>query len=420
MLSTTSSHLLRTPIKRWAWLIVCLACGSAPAQWAQLDRLDQGLSLQSSNGWFSTKLSGLLDAEEYFIDQRPPGLIYNHGPFFFNPRLSLFLDTRFGPHFYSMVQARFDRGFDPGAKSSDGRLDEYLLRWTPLADARLNLQVGKFATVFGNWVPRHLSWDNPFINAPLPYEFVTAVLDEGVLPTGVFKFIHTKPDNKYTWLPQIWGPSYATGASIFGAINRFDYALEIKNASLSSPPYAWDLTAQDFSYPTYTGRVGYRPNEQWNVGSSFSYGPYFLQETLDSGVKFPPGKSLGDYNQTTVGSDVSFAWHHWQLWDEALASRFEIPNTGNADMLSYYLEAKYKISTHLYAAARWNQQFYHPLIDSPTGPARWEYDNWRVDLALGWRFNRHLQSKVQYSFSRQDAPFQQGEQLVAAQVTLKF
>ena len=57
------------------------------------------------------------------------------------------------------------------------RLDEYAIRVSPLKDIPLSVQVGKFGTVVGNWVPRHYSWDNPFINAPLPYENVTGVWD---------------------------------------------------------------------------------------------------------------------------------------------------------------------------------------------------------------------------------------------------
>lgn len=50
----------------------------------------------------------------------------------------------------------------------------------------------------------------------------------------------------------------------------------------------------------------------------------------------------------------------------------------------------------------------------------WDRDAWRVDTALGYRFNRHLQGKIQYSYFRQHGDLQQGEQLVAAQLTLKF
>jgi hypothetical protein len=84
-----------------------------------------------------------------------------------------------GEQFYSLVQFRADRGFDPGSKlNGDARFDEYLLRWTPWADGRLNVQAGKFATVFGKWVQRHDSWQNPFVTAPLAYENVTVITDQ--------------------------------------------------------------------------------------------------------------------------------------------------------------------------------------------------------------------------------------------------
>jgi len=39
---------------------------------------------------------------------------------------------------------------------------------------------------------------------------------------------------------------------------------------------------------------------------------------------------------------------------------------------------------------------------------------------MGFRLTRHLQAKVQYSYTHHDSPLQQGEQLVAGQVTVKF
>jgi hypothetical protein len=43
-----------------------------------------------------------------------------------------------------------------------------------------------------------------------------------------------------------------------------------------------------------------------------------------------------------------------------------------------------------------------------------------VDASVGYRFSRQLQSKLQYSFTHQVSAIQQGEQLAAAQFTLKF
>src|SRR3974390_335569 len=99
-----------------------------------LDKVDDNLTLKSRNGFFTTHLSGLLDLEGYYVDQRPPGLLFEDESFF-NPRLTFFLDTTLGPHFYSLVQARLDKGFDPGEEGFGARLDEYLLRWIPWSDS---------------------------------------------------------------------------------------------------------------------------------------------------------------------------------------------------------------------------------------------------------------------------------------------
>jgi hypothetical protein len=400
-------------------LLVAAIPATAQTEW--LEQLDESLVVQSANGWFRSDLSGLLDLELYSIDQRPPGLVFADDDIFFNPRLSLFLDARFGDHFYTFAQLRLDRGFDPGSvPDGDARFDEYFLRYTPLDDARVNFQFGKFATVVGNWVERHYSWENPFINAPLPYENVL-VLTDHVAPSGPSDFLarRNRPagDNKSTWIPLIWGPSYASGGSIFGLVEKFDYALEFKNVGLSSRPYAWDATHHGWDGAVVSGRLGYRPNAAWAVGASFSHGPYLLppEDLLVAG-----GPRKGTFKQTTVAQDIRFAWRHWQLWAEAFASRFEVPNVGDADTLAYYTELRYKIRPRLYAALRWNQQFFSDISNGVGGMEPWDRDIWKVDTALGYRFDRHLQGKLQYSYNHQKGSIQQGEQLVAVQLTVKF
>src|SRR5229473_3325865 len=105
----------------------------------------------------------------------------------FNPRLTLFLDAQYGSQVYFFAQARLDRGFDPSDRGAQIRLDEYALRITLWDDGRCALQIGKFATVIGNWVPRHLSWENPFVDAPLVYENITPVSDKSA-PASALDF----------------------------------------------------------------------------------------------------------------------------------------------------------------------------------------------------------------------------------------
>ena len=392
-----------------------LAATTAQADWLQ--PLDDALFVEFGN--VRADFSGTFDLESYYIDQDPPGLIFPTEDYFTNPRLSLFLDTQIGDHFYSLVQMRVDRGFDPGSRpDGDTRLDEYLLRYTPLDDQRLNLQVGKFATVFGGWVPRHLSWDNPFINAPLPYENVTTITDH-VVPGGPAGFVgrRNRPDIKQAWLPILWGPAYTSGASIFGTWDRFDYAFEFKNASISSRPYSWDPFRINWDHPTYSGRVGFEPNATWKFGTSFSYGPYLLPVAAGT---LPADTGLGEFDQTTIGFDARWAYRNWQVWAEVIGARFEVPNIGNADTYSYFIEAMYKFTPKLYGAARWNQQFFSNVPDGAGGQIHWDRNASRIEAVVGYRFTRHLQVKLQYGFTEQEGDLEQGQQLIAGKLTVKF
>jgi len=271
-----------------------------------LDKIDDSLFLQTLGGTYRVDLSGLFDLEAYYIDQRPPALIFGGDDSFVTPRLSLFLDAHAGKHFYSFVQARFDDGFHPRAPEAHARFDEYLLRYTPFDTPTVNLQVGKFATVIGGWIPRHLSWDNPFIIEPLPYNNVTIVSDQIIVPSpAAFLARKDTPDKKDIWLPIVWGPDYGSGASLFGSIGKFDYAAEVKNSSLSSRSSVWDARDLGWDHPTVSSRIGYRPGAAWNIGTSFSYGAYLLPVAKQS-PNFPAGKSLGDYNQITFTEDISY------------------------------------------------------------------------------------------------------------------
>ena len=95
-----------------------------------------------------------------------------------------------------------------------------------------------------------------------------------------------------------------------------------------------------------------------------------------------------------------------------------MPRIGNADTFSYYFEAKYKITSQLFGALRWNQQLFGTIRDEDER-AKWGNDIWRIDAALGYRFTDYLQAKLQYSFSRQQT-LRNGENLLATQITLKF
>jgi hypothetical protein len=380
-----------------------------------LDRLDAALTVSAFQDNLRARLSGTIDIEGYHFEQPAPGLINSKIDNLFNPRLTLFLDAQVGPQIYFFVQSRLDRGFDPSNHGAEIRLDEYALRFTPWEDGRFTVQAGKFATVVGNWVPRHLSWENPFINAPLIYENVTAISDK-LAPTSPMYFLRGFYD-KYEFNPVIWGPSYATGVSVSGRLGKFDYAAEMKNASLSSRPESWDASETGFDHPSFSARIGFRPNQMWNFGFSASEGPYFRSEAEQM---LPRGRDIGDFRELVLGQDASFAWHHLQLWAEVYEARFEVPQVGDADTLAYYLEAKYKFTPQFFGAVRWNQQLFGDVNIGGGEKVRWGQDLGRLDIAAGYRFTAHTQLKLQYSFQQETSGPGDTNHLFAAQLTVRF
>jgi hypothetical protein len=416
-----NSHIL-VRLFRWPALILSLIVtfrGGARADF--LEKVHGALFLSDPDHRFYLQLSGLADLETYFIDQPAPALIDTDHNFLFNPRLTLFLDAQLGSNIYVFAQTRVDRGFDPSDDGTQIRLDEYFLRYSPARS--VNFQIGQFATVVGNWVSRHDSWQNPFINAPLPYENLTGIWDSASPEKAedLLHWAHVRGyddgdySDKYLRLPIIWGPSYASGIAVSGSLGKFDYAAEMKNAALASRPESWSITQVGFEHPTFNGRVGFRPNEMWNLGFSTSAGSYLVSEAAPT---VPAGRSIGDYREFVLAQDLSFAWHHLQLWAEFYEVRFQVPRVGNADTFSYYLEAKYKITPQLFGALRWNQQLFG-TIRNKDDYEKWGNDIWRIDAALGYRFTDYLQGKFQYSFSHQDS-LREAENLVAAQLTVKF
>ena len=396
-------------------VFACTACASDIDDF--FDQVDDALTVSAFHDNLRVRLSGTLDLEIYHFEQPAPGLIDSSIDTLFNPRLTLFLDAQVGSQIYFFAQSRLDRGFDPSDHGAEVRLDEYALRITPWEDGRVNLQAGTFATVVGNWVPRHLSWENPFINAPLIYENVTPIRDKSApfSPLGFIQGLYYY--EKYAFNPVIWGPSYASGFSVSGRLGRFDYAAEMKNASLSSRPESWHVTEVGFENPTFSGRAGFRPNEAWNFGLSASEGPYFRPEAEST---LPPGRDIGYYREFVLGQDASFAWRHLQLWAEFYEARFEVPRVGDADTFAYYVEAKYKFTPQLFGAIRWNQQLFATISDGKGNNVRWSQDLARIDIAATYRFTTHTQLKLQYSFQHETTGPGDDNHMLAAQFTTRF
>ncbi len=390
-----------------------------------LDRVGEQLYFASEDGRFNAQLGGSFDLEYFWQSEDSPaafGWVFPKGgkKTLLSPRLTLTLDANATEYLYAFVKFRWDDGLHPGlafaAPSIYGgtkdRFDEFFVR-VKLAEEKINLQVGQFAPQIGNFLGRHDSWDNPFVTYPMVYENMTSVSDFTVVgsPDG-FAARRTWPDNRINWIPIIWGPYYAQGASIHGKFAEWGYALSVMNSSPGTRGFSWN---NDMDAPTYIGRVSYTPSAAWTFGVSASRGSYFR----DDAVGFPAGTDREDYDQSLVVFDLRYEWKKLQLFAELFLNEYEVPNAGDARSLAYYVEARYKLSVRWYAAARWGQTF-HEKISTTLGDLDWDEDQHRAELGLGYRINQHLQLKAQYAHTSQDENFQSVEHLIAFQATLRF
>ena len=381
------------------------------------DTLDEKTRFDSDALGLHADLSFMTEATLFVPELPAQGLLTSDDQVFFVPRLITFFDVQMGDRLTLHTQMRADRGFDPGA-APDGevRLDEYYLQARILKDDDLNVRVGKFGTAFGSWAKRSLSWNNPFVTAPMAYEDVLTVSDQRI-PLSVNQFVHRRDvsDKKNLWLPILWGPSYATGLSVSDRIDWVEYALEVKNASISSSPEVWDAAQVGFpTNPTVTGRVGLHPAPEWSLGTSVSHGAYLQANTASS---LPIGSSVNNFTQTTWGIDAGYEHGRWQIWSELIGTRFEVPRVGALEAVSGFIEAKYKLTADLWTAFRWNQAAFG---DVPGLDLSWDRNGWRSDIALGWRLSENIQAKLQYSLGDKSGQEPEGNHLGALQLVMKF
>ena len=371
-------------------------------------RAQDGIPFGHEDSFLRGSLSPSVELSYWAASGRNSGTLFLPDDAFFAPRLSLALDAAAGDHFFFSALARLDRGFDGGdVEDGDLRLDEIFLRWRPMGDERINFQAGRFPTVFGSWVAQHDFYDDPFLLPPLPYSQIIGIQERnpGALSPAAINARATGAAasigrlDKRNWASPLWGPVYATGASVFGSAEHLDYALELKSSGLSSHPDQWDEDAGEFSAPTLAGRLGWRPDAAWAFGLSAARGSY-LAESAEP--LLPAGRNRDDFNQTTLGADLRWAHRDWIITAEIIASEYETLAAGDLRSVAWYLGARWKVAPGFWLAARAGH-LSGDDVRAPSGAmVPWTPEVWRGELAAGWRLNERALLKAQYSYTDSD------------------
>jgi hypothetical protein len=383
-----------------------------------------GITFGPQDGSFQIDIRPSIEAVLWAGDTPAPALLDYDDSAFFAPRFSLEFDAAAGEHLTFHSMTRWDRGIDAGsAPDGELRLDEAFVRWRVCDDQRLNFQVGKYASFFGAWSGQHDFYDDPFLLAPLPYSQLIGVspvdpaspLNTGGPgggpggpggdpggpggPGGGAVPLSMQPKDQ--WSSMIWGPAYGIGAGAFGSTEQFDYAVEVKNSALSSHPDTWKEL--NFSHPTMTARVGYRPDATWAFGLSASRGAWPSVNAV--------GADRDDLTQTSLGLDARWARHDWIISGEVVLTEFETMSSGDLEAASWFVQARYKVSPGVWLAARLGQIFANDAVGPGGADFAWQSDVLRAELAAGWRIRPELLLKAGYTYTHTDDDPIAGEHL---------
>jgi class 3 adenylate cyclase len=355
-------------------------------------------------------LSARLEVAGYFTGNDPAWLIPSTTNFV-APRASLFADLFVGARLYALVELRADRGPIPADTPFEFRAEQYFLRFSPTS-ADLHLQAGRFVSPFGEYPQRHHTTADPFIRPPYHYEYRTTLMPDSIAP-NVNVFLTWKDDNasfrKSEGAPIIWGIPYQLGAMVLGGRGPISFRAAVMNSAPASRTYDWKRVQNLTERPSLVGSLGVRLTPEFELGGSFSRGPWMsthLPATLDT---FPidanSSQNRDDYLQQIWALNAAFSRGRLQTRAEVVADRKDAPNIPESlNTFAYSIEGAWRFSMGLDVAARWGAMQFSDIDSSLYGQEPWDYDVRRLQLAAGYRIDASKDVRVEYMLNRSDRP----------------
>ena len=422
-------HRLQTPphIPRTAALLLAAGLLLGPdvtavrAQIPELPTLqDLGIEYISGSGLVQLTLSGQLDLEGVHIASHAPsapdgldvcqtchvevGRAFMNGEGALNAsRLRLYLDFFLGDHVYTMAEVRTSHGRESFSGGIRTKLEQFFVRFTG-AGGRLALQAGRFSSPFGSYAARHRTLLDPFVSAPLMYDYRT-VMNRWRTPGSASAFLtwQDRPeDADLPGAPPIWETPYQWGAMASGTLGPVELRVAAMNSSPSSQPNAWSHDWDRFHPPSWVVGARWQATPSLNVGASWNRGPWL--EGPNAGADTPPpdpplpipDPEWRPFDQEMVSADVAFARGPWMLRVEGLLDLWDVPNVAErATERALNVEVQRDLIPGLSAAVRYGAIDFRPLSDDLTasplpGGRDWDRDVSRYEGSLAYRLTRNV------------------------------
>lgn len=272
----------------------------------------------------------------------------------------------------------------------------------------LNLQAGRLPTVFGTFGERVSSTETGIMGTPLLYYYHSAARGDIVVPDndyffqpgvrgGGYKQATVNNRTSFVGMPPVYETCWDVAAELYGSAHGLQFAAAATQGTVSRPA----IQGKDNNDGKgVIGRVGYQatsgPLFGLRLGVSGGVGPY-LNESLESDSNFPAGRSATDYLNFVWGGDLSYARGPWQFYGEAAQASYEVPNVHpTLTVTGYFVEMVRDLGPAWSIAARQEALFYNDITSSTGVTEGWDYDIYRWEAALNFRFRQGTRLRLGY------------------------
>lgn len=363
-------------------------------------------------GQFQVAVGGVMTTNFINGDEAESSLRYNNGLAGFELVGDLFVNMRISDDVTAFVEVETWRGWEV-------RLYNAAFTYK-ISGTRLQVEAGKFAAPFGNFLPRRFAPQNFVYSHPLYNEYRTGLATDNI-PADQAALLGGRGKNFIgTGLTLMARNAYLTGVQFLGQLGTVGYHFGLANGALSNPS-----NISENKRPMWFGRLYVQPMIGLKLGASLANGGYLNSALLKNSQ---PNVQSEKFGQTLAGVDIEYSRGYLVFYGEGLFSRWKSPLIrDNLDALGWSAEMRYKVLPRLFLAARYGRLHFSEIADPTDIDADgqvtepWEFPAWRLEPAVGYYLSRHALLKAAWQINRTKRPTSDpADDLAAIQMTVFY
>jgi len=297
-------------------------------------------------------------------------------------------------------------------------------RVRPWKKLPLDFQAGRIPSVFGAYVRRYGTSDNPLIGVPLVYQYLTSLRPDAIpasadgllfyrgLGWQVGPPIYPVGDKtQKPGVPLMTAYQWDTGVQGHFGGRLVQGAVAITSGTLANPRVDDDNDGRQWS-----GRVSFTPVVGLVLAASASQGEFLTRQITDTYNALL--NQDNHYTQRGLGLDAEYSRGYWIVRGELIDSRWNLPKINNPPIdrplhaTGGFVEGTYRLSARYYVAGRADRLTFTRILgksqpaSAPGTWTPWDAPVNRVELGGGVKLTRHLTGRGVLQYNWREGPVQ--------------